>query len=319
MSAPRTADTDYFPAELVVEPGTVGLVTTRFDTSLGSVVVRHGATRRSTRATVFLHGAAGSWTTWTPLLATARHLGAPPTEPVVFDLPGWGDSVLEATDDAATLEAMCAVVREVSEALGYPEWDLVGHSMGGLIALHMATLWPDRVRSVRLVSATTFSVIDSVAHPLRRFTLLPGFTMMLGLMRVLRLLGPAGAALVSVAARLRLLRVLMLPLFGNGRRVRASIVDALAVETRPRSFVLAARVTRGYDADAEWSGIRCPIFAVRGSDDVFVRHDDFDRLLSVQPAAVTTVLPGTGHFAHIERPELALRALGLLDDRDRLG
>ena len=41
---------------------------------------------------------------------------------------------------------------------GYRQWNLVGHSMGGFLALHIAAAWPERSASVATISATTFGV-----------------------------------------------------------------------------------------------------------------------------------------------------------------
>ncbi|MFT7765351.1 alpha/beta fold hydrolase [Clavibacter tessellarius] len=302
----------YSPLELDPDPRASGLVRGTTPTPLGVVLHHHPARRGSDTATVLLHGAAGSWTTWTPLLGTAREAGAPFADVVAIDLPGWGGSPLDAADADATVDAIADAVTRVVDGLGYARWRLVGHSMGGFIALHLAARDPARAESVALVSPTTYSVIRSVAHPVRAFRVIPGFTMMLGIMRTTRRLGHPGTALIRGVGRVRLMRAIALPLFAHGWRVRRSIVDAIATEARPRAFSLAAEVTRGYDADGLWSRIVCPVVAVRGDDDVFVSRDDLDRLARAVPDLRHAVIPDAGHFAHVERPAETLRALGLL-------
>jgi len=289
----------YAPLELRTDPAALALETTTVNDRGSTTVVRHPPTRTSTRATILLHGAAGSWTTWTPLIETAD--GSMPNV-LVLDLPGWGDAVLA---EGATIDDVCELVRAAAEELGYTEWDVVGHSMGGFIALHMAALWPGNVLSVGLVSPTTWSVIESVAHPVRRFTTLPAFTM---LWRVMRLMRSGG--IVRFARRLGVLRLAVAPLFRHPLRVPRGVIDALAREVRPAGFSAAAEMTRGYDADVVWARIHCPISAVRGDRDVFTLASDFDRLRSVQPDARLTVIADCGHFATVERPAEALEALG---------
>ncbi|MFT2706340.1 alpha/beta fold hydrolase [Clavibacter zhangzhiyongii] len=302
----------YSPLELEPDPRASGLVPGTTATPLGPVRHHHVGRRGSDTATVLLHGAAGSWTTWTPLIRTAREAGVPFTDVVAIDLPGWGGSPLDATDAEATVGAIADAVRAVVDGLGYARWRLVGHSMGGFIALHLAAGDPARAVSVELVSPTTYSVIRSVAHPVEEFRLIPGFTMMLGVMRTLRRLGRPGTALIRGVGRIRLLRAVALPLFAHGWRVRRSIVDAIATEARPRAFSLAAEVTRGYDADGLWARIACPVVAVRGDDDVFVSRDDLDLLARTVPTLRSAVIRDAGHFAHVERPAETLRALGRL-------
>ena len=301
----------YAPYPLVTDDAALGLVHTTVENPLGSAVARHRPTRTSTRATIFLHGAAGSWTTWTPLLAAAAAQGIELHNPVLIDMPGWGDARLTDDPTDQTITTVCELVKDVAETLGYTEWDIVGHSMGGFIALHMASIWPQCVLSIGLVSPTTWSVIESVEHPVRRFGTLPAFTALWRVMRGLAALPGAGTGVVRFARRARLLRTAVFPLFRHPFRVDRTIIDALATEVRPRSFAAAAEITRGYDADAMWASIACPVFALKGDGDVFVTPGDFARLSRALPDATITVIADCGHFAAIERPIECLEALGI--------
>jgi pimeloyl-ACP methyl ester carboxylesterase len=300
----------YAPFELITDADALGLATTTVSSPLGSCVARHPARRSSTRATLFLHGAAGSWTTWTPLLQAAAAHRIDLGDVVVFDLPGWGAATLADTTVDDPVFAICSLVKDMAEELGYTEWDLVGHSLGGFIALHMASIWPQAVLSVGMVSGTTFSIIHSVEHPVRHFLELPGFTMLWRVMQFLAALGPAGPALVRGIGAIGILRPATFPLFRHWRAVPRSQGHALAVEVRPRSFVTAASVTKGYDADAHWTRIECPVRATKGDRDVFVTQDDLDRLGRLLPSSVRTVIPDCGHFGAVERPLAVLQALG---------
>lgn len=300
----------YAPFELLSDAGSLGLVTTTVSSPLGTCVAKHPARRTSTRATLFLHGAAGSWTTWTPLLQAAAAEGIDLGDIVVFDLPGWGAATLTTSAVDDPLLAICSLVKDMAEELGYTEWDLVGHSLGGFIALHMASIWTQAVLSVGIVSGTTFSVIHSVEHPVRHFRELPGFTMLWRVMQLLAALGPVGPALARGIDAIGLLRPVTFPLFRHWRAVPRSQGHALADEIRPRSFATAASVTRGYDADAHWARIECEVRATKGDRDVFVTQEDFDHLGRLVPSSVRTIIPGCGHFGAVERPRAVLQALG---------
>jgi pimeloyl-ACP methyl ester carboxylesterase len=302
----------YGPFELERDPARFGLVVTTVETDLGTCTARHPPTRTSARATIFIHGAAGSWTTWTPMLhaAEALHLGLGDT--VMLDLPGWGDAVVTDARSEQTIEAIASLVKATAEELGYTEWDLVGHSLGGFVALHLASLWPQSVLSVGMVSGTTFAVIRSVAHPIRNFGRLPGFILLWRAMQFLAALGPVGTALVRGLGRIGLLRPITFPLFRHWRLVPKSQASALAHELRPRAFAAAARATLGYDAAGRWSTISCPVRATKGDRDVFVTNDDLSELARLLPASIRTVIPDCGHFGNVERPAEVLAALGYL-------
>ncbi|MET0991420.1 MAG: alpha/beta hydrolase [Lacisediminihabitans sp.] len=299
----------YAPCGMVTDPAVVDLATTTVSSALGSCVARHPAARHSTVATVFLHGAAGSWTTWTPLLLAAQADGIDLGETVLLDLPGWGEATLAGGADQTVL-AISSLVRDVVMGLGYTEWRLVGHSLGGFVALHMAATWPERTRDVGLVSGTTFSVLRAVEHPFRGVRELPGFVLLWQVMRALAAFGLAGRALVRGVDRCGLLRLAVAPLFRHWTRIPRSQIDALAHELRPRSFSVAARATRGYPADALWGGIRCPVHALKGDRDVFVSPADLEQLGRLLPQSVRTVIADCGHYGPVERPHEVLAALG---------
>jgi pimeloyl-ACP methyl ester carboxylesterase len=306
-------DEPYAPFDLISDAASLGLATTTVASPLGTCVARHPERRTSTRATLMLHGAAGSWTTWTPLLQAAVAERVDLGDIVVFDLPGWGDAELADGTLDDPMPAICSLVKDMAEELGYTQWDIIGHSLGGFIALHMASLWPQAVLSVGMVSGTTFSIIHSVEHPVRRFRELPGFTMLWRVMQFLAAIGPAGPALVRGVQAIGLLRPATSPLFRHWRLVPQNQGRALAYEIRPRSFATAAEVTRGYDADARWASIDCPVRAMKGDRDVFVTQEDLDHLGRLLPTSIRTVIPDCGHFGAVERPRAVLVALGYLD------
>ncbi|MCU1543650.1 MAG: alpha/beta hydrolase [Microbacteriaceae bacterium] len=300
----------YAPYGLDADAATAGFVVTTVRGPIGTAVARHRVARTSTRATIFLHGAAGSWTTWTPLLAAAEDRGVTIVNPVILDLPGWGDATPDPDSPPLTIDVVSELVRDVALELGYTEWDLVGHSLGGFIALHMAAIWPQSVLSVALVSGTTWSVIEGVNRPRRGLRSIPGFVLLLGAMRALAPIQPVALAVVRGLRALGVLRLASFPLFRHLSRIDATVIDALAIELRPRSFVTAAGVARNYDADTSWARIECEVRATKGDRDVFVTNDDLDRLVRVVRRACTRVVDDCGHFGHIERPAETLDALG---------
>ncbi|HSP74609.1 MAG TPA: hypothetical protein VLO31_00160, partial [Cryobacterium sp.] len=97
--------TGYCPFPLSSDARAFGLTTSSMRLSRATVAVRHGRRTGSDTATILLHGAAGSWTTWTPLLAAATSSGRAMTDLIIPDLPGWGDSPLPAEGPTRSIEA----------------------------------------------------------------------------------------------------------------------------------------------------------------------------------------------------------------------
>jgi|GEM_PF-541060 len=291
----------YCPFPLIHDARAFGLTTSSMRLSLATVSVRHGRRTGSDTATIMLHGAAGSWTTWTPLLAAADASGLALTDLIIPDLPGWGDSPLAAAGPSRSIEATAAVVAEIARALGYRSWTVIGHSLGGFVALELAASETRSTAFVGLVSATTYSVIDAVRHPVAGFRALPGFGALLPVMRALAWADRAGKALIRLLHRTNLLQTLAAPLFRRPELLHESVVGALAAELRPHAFAVASALAGTYDA-GRWSRIECAVRAIRGDCDIFVAATDAARLrMAIRDFDLGTI-PGTGHFAHVEKP-----------------
>jgi pimeloyl-ACP methyl ester carboxylesterase len=295
------------------EPARTGAPTLRrliLPTELGPCAVRvqqgtGGRCSASYAADVYLHGAAGSWTTFRALLpAASAH------DRVLIDLPGWGDSTKGARLEHFGIEAMARAVTEVMTSLGYERWNLVGHSMGGFLALHIAAAQPERTASVATISATTFGVSGAARRPLRSLITFPAFVGMLLAMRSMAALGPAGRALVRAVGATPVMRPLMSPFFADPAAIPAGVLRGLGDGARPAGFSAAARAVAHYDF-GPWRGIRCPVLAIRGDRDVFTPQSDMVRLAAVIPHVQKVTIPRCGHFANLERPEQVQR---LLDD-----
>lgn len=88
------------------------------------------------RVVVLLHGYLESMIVWEEF---ARLL-TPSVRVVTIDLPGHGIS--EIKGEVHTMEFLAQTVHDALQALGIGHCTLVGHSMGGYVALAFARLWP---------------------------------------------------------------------------------------------------------------------------------------------------------------------------------
>lgn len=95
---------------------------------------------------VLVHGFGADLNAWMfnqPALAERRRV-------VALDLPGHGGSVKEV--GAGDVETFSAAVSDAMAALGIERFHLVGHSMGGAIALVLAGKMPARIASLTLLA-----------------------------------------------------------------------------------------------------------------------------------------------------------------------
>ena len=120
----------------------------------------HGPRREATkRPAVLVHGLADTCRTWNrvaPALARDRRLYA-------LDLPGHGRT--SRYDAAYDVEFYAGLVTDWIRSLGLAEFDLIGHSLGGGIAMRVLLDQPGRVHRLALVAAGGLGL--EVALPLR--------------------------------------------------------------------------------------------------------------------------------------------------------
>lgn len=312
----------YAPYPLTADAAAFGLRTRTVLTPMGVAAVHSSISRSGPTALLLLHGAAGSWSTWTPLLRAARELDAALADIVAVDLPGWGSSPLDSAPAGLALDVVAESIRACVSAAGYSAWRVVGHSMGGLIALHLAARFPEQTRSVGVISGTGAAVIAAAERPFRQLlprsgtdrdtdATLPAFALLLLLLRAVAPVQRAARATVRALERTGLLRVAAFPLFRHPLLVPRSVVRSVALGLRPVSFVRAALLVRRYRPALQWAMIAAPVTAISGDRDVFVGAADAARFRDVLPSGSWTVFADCGHYAHVEWPLRTLIALGL--------
>jgi pimeloyl-ACP methyl ester carboxylesterase len=100
---------------------------------------------------LFVHAAAGSTEQWTAQLAHLRGSGR---RALAIDLRGHGRS-RPAADGDYTIAAMAGDVIAAADFLGLDRFVLVGHSMGGGVAVQTVGLYPARVAGLLLLDPTS--------------------------------------------------------------------------------------------------------------------------------------------------------------------
>ena len=115
----------------------------------GSTPVHVADSGKGERCVVLLHGYLESMLVWDEFINLLKDS----VRVVVIDLPGHGVSVVNG--EVHTMEYLAECVAEAMKALGIDRYSVVGHSMGGYVALAMAELYPSSLNSVVLLSSTT--------------------------------------------------------------------------------------------------------------------------------------------------------------------
>ena len=119
----------------------------------GNTPMHVADSERGERCVVLLHGYLESmviWEEFIPLLYKELRV-------VTLDLPGHGISLING--EVHTMEYLADCVAKTMEALHIERYSVVGHSMGGYVALAMLDNYSDRLDSITLLSS--FATADS--------------------------------------------------------------------------------------------------------------------------------------------------------------
>jgi pimeloyl-ACP methyl ester carboxylesterase len=219
---------------------------------------------------------------------------------MLVDLPGFGTSEPRPPSLDAT-EIGHALV-QASAQLGYREMDLVGHSMGGYLAMQMASAAAPEIKSVCCVSGAYFSVVAAAARPATAALHHPRATAYYRAQVALSLLGPLAPRLLAALARIGLMSAVLRPFLVHPGRAQPRFRASLSSDFRGRSFRMAARNAKSHDPRTDWPRIAVPVFGLFGIRDRFTGRADVAEFRRVLPLASVTQVDEAGHFAHIEQP-----------------
>ena len=133
---------------------------------------------------VLIHGIAGSSETWADVMdPLSEHYTV-----VAPDLLGHGASAKPRGD--YSLGAYASGIRDLLGALGHDRCTIVGHSLGGGVAMQFAYQFPERCERLVLVSS---GGLGREVHLMLRAAVLPGSELVLPLLASDRVLNTTGA------------------------------------------------------------------------------------------------------------------------------
>lgn len=226
---------------------------------------------------VIVHGLAASQDDWGEFIAEARGRG-----PVLFfDLRGHGGSSPSDTPGQTTLADLTADLAGLLDALAIERAHVLGHSLGGMIALDFVLRHPQRVHGLVLESTT-----------------------------------PQAPAPEERRAFLRLLSPVALP--GADMSVEGMLEQHAAVRTT-HSAAAYALITRP-DQTPFLEGVHAPTLVIAGEMDGSLVQRGAELLHGWIPTSRLVRIEGAGHHAHREQPRAFTElVLGFLREIDSAG
>ena len=227
---------------------------------------------------IFLHGVGSDKSVWRPQL---DHFGQS-RRALAFDYPGYGDSDFIA---GATRDDFAKAVLASMDALGVRAAHICGLSLGGVIAIALHALAPERCAS--LILADTFAV-----HP-------EGSAIFERSVEASQSIGMRALAEARVDA-----------LLGSEADdpIRKEVVETMS-RIDPAAYAIGAEAVWLADQSDRAAAVAVPTLVIVGCEDRITPPGLSISLAGMIENAALETISGAGHLANIERPEAFNRAI----------
>ena len=228
---------------------------------------------------VLMHGYPLDHSIWEPLVPLLEN----DFDLILLDLRGFGDSQVLGTD--SSMADYAADVAGLLDQLNIQKAALVGHSMGGYIALTFVRDFPGRVLGLGLVSSQTLA--DPSEKKISRYQEAE-HVIAYGVNDV------AEGMSVKLTANTSL----------------QCILKELILRQRPEGLAGALRaMAERPDSSDLLSRVNFPLVLVHGQVDALIPVDRARNVKATVPHAHLTEIPKGGHMPMMEAPQLTAKAL----------
>ena len=198
------------------------------------------------------------------------------------DLPGCGRS--EALEGAGNIGAMAEAVRALLRHEGISQAVVIGHSMGGYVALELAATHPDCLAGMGLVHSHPYDRLDEAETKTRQ--------------RSIDFVRKFGSALY--------IKQLVPALFPAGYSDRTVLekISYWACETPAAGIIACQEAMRNRrDHTATLADLTIPVLQLHGGRDPLIPEAVTEAMSILAPAGSVHWLPRTGHMGMWEDPK----------------
>ncbi|MFZ8843046.1 alpha/beta fold hydrolase [Thermoflexus sp.] len=236
------------------------------------------------RPVIFLHGWLGSWAYWIDTMnALSRHCRS-------YALDFWGFGESDRQRASFTVPSFIDLVTQFMDRLGIASAALVGHSMGGTVALGVALAHPERVTRVAVVGSPI------TGSSLNFFLKMAGRPFWAFLAYTFPVAVKAGTYLAS-------------PTITRAWRTWYRMWERDLSRTSLRSFFQSIGSLHRTDLRPRLRELRTPVLGIYGARDNIVNPDQAFVLAREAPQASIFWMPKAGHFPMLDEPERFRQAL----------
>lgn len=211
---------------------------------------------------VFLHGMLGSslyWREQMELLKDRHHV-------IAIDLLGFGHSPKPKNLKYDTDDHISYVLKTL-DAIGIKKpVTLVGHSMGALLALSLTSKYPERVKSLVLISMPIYKNVSEAKREITRSKIVPRFMYY----------GPTARVICSAMCMLRPLARILAPVYLK------DVPEYVAADTTLHTWFSYSRsmenIIENQDVLSDLQKVNLPLLALFGSQDAVAKTTNLEAI-----------------------------------------
>jgi pimeloyl-ACP methyl ester carboxylesterase len=233
------------------------------------------------RPVILLHGWINSWGVWQDVMIDLAENGR--YKVYALDFWGFGESGKQNTPPFK-IDSYVQMVDQFMEILGIERAPVLGHSMGGTVALDFALKYPHRVTKVGVVGSPiqgrslNFFLRVAALNWVQLAQSLPAVTHMI----------------VTTLVRINTV--------GDNDRVRKMLLHDVD-KTSMESFFRSIGDLRNTDLSDQLNHLVTPVLGVYGKHDNIVNPGQLDVLSRNVPSSQTVLLSQSRHFPMLDEPE----------------
>ena len=252
---------------------------------------------------VFVHGLFGQGRNWTTI---AKKLAEDGHRVTLLDLPNHGHS---PWTDRVDYGDMAEYVAAELAPLGDPV-TLVGHSMGGKVAMQLALRWPELLRALVVVDVAPVEYPMSGGRTDDPDEEASPFAAFIAAMRALDLdrlstRDDADQALRAAVPSRMVRSFLLQSLVREGLGTETGWRWRLNLELLDRDL----GELRGFPQPPPGASFDGPVLWIAGANSTYVLPEDRPHMDALFPATRLVRIKGAGHWVHSEQPDIFLETL----------
>jgi pimeloyl-ACP methyl ester carboxylesterase len=249
----------------------------------------------------FLHGLFGQGRNWNQIAKAVSGADGSGARCLLVDLPDHGRS---PWSESFSLDAYADAVAATLDAAAPGErWMVVGHSLGGKVAMFLALRHPDLVDRLVVVDIAPrdYGSLDRFQGYIDEMKRLP--------LDELTSRADAEARFEESDPGVKAFLLQNLRRDGSGERARWYWQANLDLIARDAEMGRESRIADWPDESEDLPAFGGPVLWIAGGDSAYIKRADAERMRQHFPRTRMFTIKGAGHWVHTDAPEIIVTAL----------